>query len=383
MSNSSLSVRKAAVLGAGVMGAQIAAHLANADVPVILFDLPAKDGPPNGLVQKAVDGLTKLEPAPLALRDRSAWIDAANYGNDLPRLAECDLIIEAIAERIDWKRDLYAKIAPHIAPHAVVASNTSGLSLAALSDALPEALRHRFCGVHFFNPPRYMHLVELIPAPGTEAPLLDALEAFLTTTLGKGVIRAKDTPNFIANRIGIFSMLATMAHTAKSGLGFDVVDALTGPAIGRAKSATYRTADVVGLDTMAHVIKTMRDTLPDDPWHALFATPPVLDALIAKGALGQKTKAGFFQKVGKDIQVLDPAAAAYRVADGVVAPEVAELLKIRAPAERFAKLRASQHPQAQFLWAIFRDLFHYSAYQLAAIADNARDVDLAIRWGFG
>jgi 3-hydroxyacyl-CoA dehydrogenase len=199
------------------------------------------------------------------LRDRSAWIDAANYANDLPRLAECDLIIEAIAERIDWKRDLYAKIAPHVAPHAVVASNTSGLSLAALSDALPEALRHRFCGVHFFNPPRYMHLVELIPAPGTDAPLLDALETFLTTTLGKGVIRSKDTPNFIANRIGIFSMLATMAHTAKSGLGFDVVDALTGPAIGRAKSATYRTADVVGLDTMAHVIRTMRDTLPTTP----------------------------------------------------------------------------------------------------------------------
>ncbi|MET0204245.1 MAG: 3-hydroxyacyl-CoA dehydrogenase NAD-binding domain-containing protein [Casimicrobiaceae bacterium] len=383
MSNSSLSVRKAAVLGAGVMGAQIAAHLANADVPVMLFDLPAKDGLPNGLVQKAVDGLTKLEPAPLALRDRSLWIDAANYGSDLPRLAECDLIIEAIAERIDWKRDLYAKIAPHVAPHAVVASNTSGLSLAALSDALPDALRHRFCGVHFFNPPRYMHLVELIPAPLTEAPLLDALEAFLTTTLGKGVIRAKDTPNFIANRIGIFSMLATMAHTAKSGLGFDVVDALTGPAIGRAKSATYRTADIVGLDTMAHVIGTMRDALPGDPWHALFASPAVLDALIAKGALGQKTKAGFYQKVGKEIQVLDPVAAAYRIADGAIAPEVAEVLKIRAPGERFAKLRASQHPQARFLWAIFRDLFHYSAYQLATIADNARDVDLAIRWGFG
>jgi 3-hydroxyacyl-CoA dehydrogenase len=383
MTNSSLSVRKAAVLGAGVMGAQIAAHLANADVPVMLFDLPAKDGPANGLVQKAIDGLTRLEPAPLALRDRSAWIDVANYGSDLPRLAECDLIIEAIAERIDWKRDLYAKIAPHVAPHAVVASNTSGLSLAALSDALPEALRPRFCGVHFFNPPRYMHLVELIPAPGTQAPLLDALEAFLTTTLGKGVIRAKDTPNFIANRIGIFSMLATMAHTAKSGLGFDVVDALTGPAIGRAKSATYRTADVVGLDTMAHVIGTMRDALPDDPWHALFASPAVLDALIAKGALGQKTKAGFYQKVGKDIQVLDPVAAAYRVADGTIAPEVAELLKVRAPAERFARLRASQHREARFLWAIFRDLFHYSAYHLAAIADNARDVDLAIRWGFG
>ena len=178
-------------------------------------------------------------------------------------------------------------------------------------------------------------------------------------------------------------MLATMRHTQTFGLGFDVVDALTGPAMGRAKSATYRTADVVGLDTMAHVVKTMFDTLPDDPWHSLFATPPVLAGLVAQGALGAKTRAGFFRKVGRDIQVLDPAARDYRVAAGEVAPEVAELLKIRAPAEKFAKLRASAHPQAQFLWAIFRDLFHYSAYHLADVADNARDVDLAIRWGFG
>ncbi len=184
-----------------------------------------------------------------------------------------------------------------------------------LSGAMPEALRTRFCGVHFFNPPRYMHLVELIAAPQTDPALLDALEALLTTTLGKGVIRAKDTPNFIANRIGIFSVLATMQHTQTYRLSFDVVDALTGPAIGRAKSATYRTADVVGLDTMAHVVKTMYDTLPDDPWHALFATPPVLAALVAQGALGAKTKAGFFRKVGKDIQVLDPAARDYRKSD--------------------------------------------------------------------
>ncbi|MEP7276515.1 MAG: 3-hydroxyacyl-CoA dehydrogenase NAD-binding domain-containing protein, partial [Betaproteobacteria bacterium] len=367
----------------GVMGAQIAAHLVNVKVPVVLFDLPAKDGAPDALVKKAIDGLAKLEPAPLAVRERAQWIDAADYGSGLARLAGCDLVIEAIAERMDWKRDLYAKVAPHLAPDAVIVSNTSGLSLASLAGALPAALRSRFCGVHFFNPPRYMHLVELIPAPATDAALLDALETFLTTTLGKGVVRAKDTPNFIANRIGIFSVLATIAHTAKSGLPIDVVDALTGPAIGRAKSATYRTADVVGLDTMAHVIKTMRDTLQDDPWHSLFASPPVLDALIAKGALGQKTKAGFYQKVGKEIQVLDPATATYRPAAGAVAPEVAELLKIRTPAERFARLRASAHPQAQFLWAIFRDLFHYSAYHLAAIAHNARDVDLALRWGFG
>ena len=376
-------VRKAAILGAGVMGAQIAAHLANANVPVVLFDLPAKEGDPNGIVNKALEGLKKLEPSPLATKDRVAYIDAANYDRDLAQLAGCDLVIEAIAERMDWKRDLYAKVGPHLAPGAIVASNTSGLSINALAEALPAAVRPRFCGIHFFNPPRYMHLVELIAQKDTDPKLLDQLETFVVTTLGKGVVRAKDTPNFIANRVGIFSVLATMAHTEAYGLSFDVVDALTGPAIGRAKSATYRTCDVVGLDTMAHVIKTMQDTLSDDPWHALYATPPVLAALIAQGALGQKTKAGFFRKVGKDIQVLDPVARDYRKADGVVDPSVAELLALKNPGEKFARLRAHPHPHAQFLWAIFRDLFHYAAFHLAAIADNARDVDLALRWGFG
>ena len=204
MSTTPLLIRKAAILGAGVMGAQIAAHLANANIPVLLYDLPAKDGDPNGLVTKAIAGLGKLEPAPLAARDRASAIEAANYGSDLARLAECDLVIEAIAERLDWKKDLYEKISPHLPPNAILASNTSGLSLAALSAAVPANLRRRFCGVHFFNPPRYMHLVELIAAPETDPALLDGLETVLTTTLGKGVIRARDTPNFIANRIGIF-----------------------------------------------------------------------------------------------------------------------------------------------------------------------------------
>ena len=383
MSRPTLPIRKAAVLGAGVMGAQIAAHFANAGIASLLFDLPAKDGDPAGLVGKAIANLARIEPAPLAVKDRAAAIEACHYGADLARLAECDFVIEAIGERLDWKRDLYAKVAPHLAPSAVLASNTSGLSLASLSDTLPEAMRARFCGVHFFNPPRYMHLVELVPAPGTDPGMLDALEAFLTTTLGKGVIRGRDTPNFIANRIGVFSVLATMKHTQDFGLGFDVVDALTGPAIGRAKSATYRTADVVGLDTMAHVIKTMFDTLPNDPWHRFFETPPALAGLVAQGALGAKTKAGYFRKVGRDIEVLDPAARAYRKSEGAVALEVAEILALASPSEKFARMRACPHPQAQFLWAIFRDLFHYSAYHLADIADNARDVDLAIRWGFG
>ncbi len=383
-----LLVRRAAVLGAGVMGAQIAAHLINAGVDTVLFDLPAKDGDPNGVVLKAVANLGKLSPAPLAGKSLSEAIVAANYGTaddgtGLELLRGCDLIIEAIAERMDWKQDLYRKIAPFVSADAVLASNTSGLGINALADVLPEELRHRFCGVHFFNPPRYMHLAELIAARTTDPSVLARLEGFLVTTLGKGVVYARDTPNFIGNRIGVFSILATAHHTEQSGLGFDEVDAITGPLIGRPKSATYRTSDVVGLDTMAHVIKTMADTLPDDPWHAYFKSPAWLDALIAKGALGQKTGGGIFRKVGKDIAVLDVAKQDYRPADRIAAPEVVEILKLRDPAAKFARLRASEHPQARFLWAVFRDLFHYSAYHLADIAETARDVDLAIRWGYG
>lgn len=378
-----LIVKKAAVLGAGVMGAQIAAHLANANVPVVLFDLAAKDGDKNGIVKKALDGLKKLDPAPLASREKLKFIDAANYDEHLHLLGECDLVIEAIAERMDWKNDLYAKIAPHLGAQAIVASNTSGLSMAALAQGLPENIRPRFCGIHFFNPPRYMHLVEIIGTPETDAGTLDALETWLTSRLGKGVIRALDTPNFVANRIGVFSILAVMHHTQAFGLGFDEVDALTGPKIGRPKSATYRTADVVGLDTLAHVVKTMQDTLPDDPWHSHFTTPAWLQALIAQGALGQKTRCGIFRKQGKEIQVLDLAAQDYRKSAGEIVEEVATILKMKHPAEKFAALRASAQPQAQFLWAIFRDIFHYAAVQLENVADNARDLDFAMRWGFG
>ena len=381
---SRFQVKKVAVLGAGVMGAQIAAHLVNVRVPVVLFDLAAKEGPKNGIVARAIDNLKKLKPAPLGDVADAALIEQANYDDHLDKLGECDLVIEAIAERMDWKLDLYRKIAPHVARHAILASNTSGLSITRLSEALPEALKPRFCGIHFFNPPRYMFLVELINTPTTEPKVLDDLEAFVTSTLGKGVVRAHDTPNFIANRVGIAGMLATLKEVEKFGLTPDVVDDLTGKKLGRASSGTFRTADVVGLDTMAHVVKTLQDNLDEksDPFYPNFATPPVLAALIEKGNLGQKTKAGFYKKAGRDILRFDLAKGEY-VPSGAKADEVYGRMLKKPAAQRLKLLRESEGPQGQFLWAILRDSFHYAAVHLATIAESARDVDFAMRWGFG
>lgn len=376
------NVRKVAVLGAGVMGAQIAAHLVNCRVPVVLFDLPAKEGPKNAIATKAIENLKKLKPAPLGVADEAAFIQPANYEEHLALLGECDLVIEAIAERMDWKLDLYRQIAPALAPHALVASNTSGLSITKLGEVLPEEIKPRFCGIHFFNPPRYMALVELIDTPATKPEVLDQLETFVTSTLGKSVVRAKDSPNFIANRVGIAGMLATMKEAETYGLGYDVVDDLTGKKMGRASSGTFRTADVVGLDTMAHVIKTLQDNLADDPFFPSYATPAVLKGLLEKGALGQKTGAGFYKKVGKEILRLDPAKGDYVPAGGKAEPIVERMLK-KPAAERLKLLRESSNPQAQFLWAILRDSFHYAAVHLESIAETARDVDFAMRWGFG
>ena len=381
---SNFIIKKVAVLGAGVMGAQIAAHCINARVPVILFDLPGKpDQLRNAIALQALEHLKKLSPAPLADKNQAALIEVANYDDDLERLSEADLIIEAIAERMDWKHALYEKIFTRIAPHAIFATNTSGLSITALSDGLNEELKSRFCGVHFFNPPRYMHLVELIPTIATRADILDNLESFLTTTLGKGVVRAIDTPNFIANRVGIFGMLATIHQAEKFGLSYDLVDDLTGAKLGRAKSGTFRTADVVGLDTLGHVMQTMQDKLPQDPFHFLYKTPAALEKLIADGKLGQKTGAGFYKKIGKDILRFDAAKSDY-VAGGAKADDlIVRMLKEKDPAKRMKALHDSIHPQAQFLWAILRDAFHYIAIHLDTIADNARDIDFALRWGFG
>ncbi|PKO45384.1 MAG: 3-hydroxyacyl-CoA dehydrogenase [Betaproteobacteria bacterium HGW-Betaproteobacteria-3] len=408
---SRFNVKKVAVLGAGVMGAQIAAHLVNVKVPVVLFDLPDNKAPTlpasrgslppegagsalgrpggepghkNGIVVRAIENLKKLKPAPLGVAEDAVLIGQANYEEHLEQLRDCDLIIEAIAERMDWKLDLYRKIAPFVAPHAIVASNTSGLSITRLSEALPEEIKPRFCGIHFFNPPRYMVLVELIDTPTTQPQVLDDLETFVTSSLGKGVVRAHDTPNFVANRVGIAGMLATMKEVENFGLTYDVVDDLTGKRLGRASSGTFRTADVVGLDTMAHVIKTLQDNLSikTDPFYESFGTPEVLKTLLEMGNLGQKAKAGFYKKVGRDILRFDLAEKDY-VPSGDKADEVYGRMLRKPAAERLRLLRDSEGAQGRFLWAILRNSFHYAAVHLGTIADNARDVDQAMRWGFG
>ena len=383
------SVKKVAVLGAGVMGAQIAAHLVNLRIPVVLFDLPAREGPKNGIVTKAIEGLKKLKPAPLGVPEDAALIQAANYEEHMDTLKGCDLIIEAIAERMDWKTELYHKIAPYVSSGAIVASNTSGLSITTLSQALPEAIKPRFCGIHFFNPPRYMTLVELINTPTTEPSVLDDLEAFVTSALGKGVVRAHDTPNFIANRVGIAGMLGTIHEAEASGLTYDVVDDLTGKKLGRASSGTFRTADVVGLDTMAHVIRTLQDNLGDaasgkveDPFSGIYGTPPVLAKLLEAKSLGQKSGAGFYKKVGRDILRLDPATMDY-VPGGAKANDVVGRMLKKPAGERLKLLREAEGSEARFLWAILRDQFHYAAVHLHTIAETARDIDFAMRWGFG
>lgn len=374
-------IKRVAVLGAGVMGAQIAAHLANSKVEVVLFDLPSKEDDKSSTVKAAINKLPKLKPPPLATAGIEQRIRAANYDDDLVLLAECDLIIEAIAEKMEWKKSLYETIKPHVAKHAILASNTSGLGINKLSGQLSKTLRDRFLGVHFFNPPRYMQLVELIPCDETDNEVCESLEQFLVTTLGKSVVIAKDTPNFIGNRVGVFSLLATMIHAERLNIPFEVVDQITGKPLGRPKSGTFRTSDVVGLDVMHHVIDTLKDNLEDDPWHDCYQTPAYVLKMIEDGALGQKTNKGIYLNKGK--QVYSPAAEDYVGADQKFDKQVAAILKERDWSTKIEALRASDHPHAKFIYACLLDLFHYCLVTLEEIAHSARDVDFAIRWGFG
>ena len=367
---------KIAVLGSGTMGGQIAAHFANLGFEVVMFDTSHE------AISKSLNMMKKLKPTPLASQSVIGLIKTSTY-DTMDVLSKCDFIIESVVENLDIKKQLFSNIAPYVNDDAVLVTNTSGLSIQKIAEHSPESLRSRIFGVHFFNPPRYLPLVELIRTSFSDEKLLHKAEGFITSALGKEVVYAKDSPAFIANRIGVFSFLAVLKHAENFSLSADTVDALTGKRVGRPASATFRTLDVVGLDVMSNVVKNIYENAKDDPWVELFKLPDWIDNLIAEGSLGSKTKKGIYEKIGKDIYVYDPASDEYRLSDKTISSEVKKILKENGNIENsLLALSKSDDPQAQFLWSVHRDVFHYACYQLEHVAETVRCVDLALKSGF-
>ena len=365
------------VCGAGVMGAQLAALFASAGLRVHLLDLNQE------LAEKGLAGALAAKPAAFYLKRFAKAVTPGNYEDHLDRLGECDWVIEAIAERLDWKQALYERLTPHLKPGAYLSSNTSGLSLAELTAGLDEDLQHRFLITHFFNPPRYMRLVEIVTGEATSTEAWDELAGFISESLGKGVVPAKDTPNFIANRIGIFGMMLALKLTREMNLSVEQVDAITGPVMGRPKSATYRTADLVGLDVLATVARTSFEQCPDDESRQLLAPPPILDELIESGRLGQKSGGGFYRKEGREILALDLEKLEYRP---LTKPRMAGIGVARRFTDLGSKLHALVHnpdPAGRFAWELTIGGLAYAAQRLGEIADGIPEIDRAMRWGFG
>ena len=384
-----IPVKKAAVLGAGTMGAQIAAHLANAGIPTLLLDIPPKDETDdrNKIARAGYEAAKKAKPAAFFTADRASLVSVGNLQDDLTKLKDCDLIIEAVVENLEIKRSLYEKVEQHRKPGSVIASNTSGIPLKLLAEGRSDDFRAHFLGMHFFNPPRYMHLVELIPTTSTKPEVSCSMAGFLDERLGKGVVVAKDRPNFIANRIGTYGALVTMRTMIDDGYSIEEVDKITGPAAGRPKTATFRTFDLVGLDVFAHVVKNLHENLPDDPEREMFLMPEFVTKMIERGLLGNKTKAGFYQRKkgegGKrEIWTLDTATLDYRAAQKVKLPSLEVAKNIEDTRERLKTVVWSKDRVGVFLWKTISKTLTYTAERIPEIADTVVEVDRAMRWGF-
>src|SRR5690349_19303472 len=395
-----IQVKKAAVLGAGTMGAQIAAHLANAGVPTLLLDIAPKldaETRPSGRVQApdrnaiargGFEAAKKAKPAAFFTTERASLVSIGNFEDDLPKLKDCDLIIEAVVENLDIKRSLYEKVEQYRRPASIVASNTSGIPIHLLAEGRSEDFKQHFIGVHFFNPPRYLHLVEIIRTEWTKPEVSCFLYGFLDERLGKGVVPAKDRPNFIANRIGTFGALYTIKTMLDDGYSIEEVDKLTGPAVGRPKSATFRTFDLVGLDVFTHVIKNLYDALPEDEERAMFVVPGVLAQMVQRGLLGNKTKAGFYKKQKgegdkREIWTLDTVTLDYRPAEKVKLPALDMAKNIDNLSERIKALVWAKDRAGAFLWKTVSHTLAYASRRIPEIADTVVEVDRAMRWGFG
>ncbi|HZJ45331.1 MAG TPA: 3-hydroxyacyl-CoA dehydrogenase/enoyl-CoA hydratase family protein [Pyrinomonadaceae bacterium] len=398
-----MRIQKAAVLGAGTMGAQIAAHLANARVPTLLLDIPPRDLTPdeqrkrltlessgvrNRIAQSGLDAAKKAKPAAFFVPENAALVTVGNFDDDLGKLKDCDLIVEAVVENLQIKRSLFERVEQHRRPGSIVASNTSGIPIHLLAEGRSEDFKQHFLGVHFFNPPRYLHLVEIIRTEWTKPEVSCFLFGFLDQRLGKGVVPAKDRPNFIANRIGTYGALLTIKTMLEDGYSIEEVDRMTGTAVGRPKSATFRTFDLVGLDVFTHVIKNLYEALPDDEEREMFVVPGVLATMVERGLLGNKTKAGFYKKQPgsaekREIWTLDTASLDYRPSEKVKLPALDMAKNVENLAERIKTLVWSKDRVGAFLWKTFSRTLVYSAKRIPEIADNVVEVDRAMRWGFG
>jgi 3-hydroxyacyl-CoA dehydrogenase len=392
-STRSTPIRRVAVLGAGVMGSGIAAHCANAGIPVVLLDIvpPRLDDAErkskarrDGFAAAALEKLRKARPAALMHPRNAALISIGNFDDDLTKVGDADLIVEAIVERLDVKQSLFDKLEKLVAPDAVIASNTSGLRIADMVAGRSETFRNNFMIAHFFNPPRYMKLLELVAGADTSADAKARVERFGREVLGKGIVWAKDTPNFIGNRIGLQSMMTTIHLMLERGLAPEDVDAITGVAMGHPKSATFRTADVVGLDTVGHVAENCYRSLTADEDRATFAMPPYIAAMIERGQLGDKTRGGFYKKQGDVVQTLDPGTGEYRAKAGD--PEIAKTTKgiarIDDPRERVRKLVASPGQAGAFAWTVVSRGLAYAARRIPEISDSIEAIDNAMKWGY-
>ena len=388
-------IQKAAVLGAGTMGARIAAHFANAGLPCILLDIVPKDAAPvnrNRIVFAGLEAAKKSRPAAFFTPALASRITVGNFEDDLPRIAEADWIIEVVAENLEIKRSLLAKVAQYRKPGAIVTTNTSGLPVHLIAEGLPEEFQQHWAGTHFFNPPRYMKLVEVIPGPKTSPDVLAALCDFCDRRLGKGVVVAKDTPNFIANRIGTYSMLNALRLMNTLGLTVEEVDACTGPAVGWPKSATFRTADIVGLDILTHVVKNIYETAPNDESREAYKVPPFVEEMARRGWIGDKTGQGFYKRLKgegeKEILTLDLNTMEYRARQKARFASIEAGKTIEDTRER---LRALVTPlfegqktdkAQQFIWGGLSEMCLYAGRRMPEITDHIVDVDRAMRWGF-
>src|SRR5215218_6942520 len=371
-----MRIAKLGVVGAGTMGSGIAALAASAGIPVVLLDIPGPDGDRSAPARTGLERARKARPAAFMDVARAGLVSLGNLDDSLDLLTDCDLILEAIVEQPGPKQTLYARLEPLLKPKAIVASNTSGIPMRVLTEGRSDQFKRHFLGMHFFNPPRYLHLLELIPTPDTAPDALAAARRFSEVVLGKGIVLAKDVPGFVANRLGVYGMVAAMKGLMESDLTIDEVDALTGPLLGRAKSATFRTADITGLDVLLHVSKGLSASTGED-----FSMPEWVEKLAASGRLGDKTGGGFYKKVGKDITTLDWKTLEYGPQQKVEDPALAALMK-QPLAQRLVMAAKLPGKYGDFVRNYLLRMSHYVLKTTPSIAYDLTSVDRAIEWGY-